>query len=84
MSEENVIKVYSTPTWPYCTTAKEFLSSAGAEYVELDVSKDREALIEMVEMSGARSVPVITGGGQVIVGFDKEKITAMIESMKNA
>ena len=58
----------------------------GVEYVEFDVSKDRDALDEMIRISGARSVPVIVGCEDVIVGFvgfDEHRIEAMVNCMKN-
>ena len=62
--------------------AKEFLSRKGVEYVELDVTKDRKALDEMVRISGARSVPVITACEQVMVGFDEQRLEQMIGCLK--
>ena len=32
------IKVYSTPTCPYCKMAKEYLSSKGIAYEDIDIS----------------------------------------------
>ena len=62
--------------------AKEFLSRKGVEYVELDVTKDRKALDEMVKISGARSVPVIAACEQVVVGFDEQRLEQMIGCLK--
>ncbi len=68
------VKVYSTPVCPYCEMAKSFLKENNVKFEEIDVSKNREAAIEMVEKSGQMSVPVITIDDEVIVGFDREKI----------
>ena len=55
--------------------AKEFLSQKGIEYTAYDVSKDRDALKEMMEISGgARSVPVISVCNDVMVGFDRDRL----------
>ena len=62
--------------------AKEFLSNENVPFKEFDVTKDADALKEMTTASGARSVPVITCCGEVMVGFDKEKLGSMI-SCKN-
>ena len=40
--------------------AKEFLSQKGYKFTDYDVTRDRAALDEMVKISGARSVPVIS------------------------
>ena len=72
------IKVFSTPTCPYCTSAKEFLTEKGIEFENIDISQDREAADEMVEKSGQMGVPVIMIKEEVIVGFDKEKIEEIL------
>ena len=76
------IKVYSTPTWPYCKMAKEFLSQKGYKFTEYDVTKDRAALDEMVKVSGARSVPEITACNEVMVGFEKNRLEQMLSCIK--
>ncbi len=63
--------------------AKEFLSRENAPFEEFDVSKDSGKLTEMLEISGSRSVPVIVGCEQVLIGFDKEKLRQMINCVKN-
>lgn len=68
------VKVYSTPTCPYCTRAKEYLSSKGVTFDNVDVSADRAAGEEMVKISGQMGVPVIVAGDEVIIGFNKEAI----------
>ena len=72
------VKVYSTPTCPYCTMAKKYLDSKKIDYVNVDVSTDRSAATEMVSKSGQRGVPVIEIDGNFIVGFDKDKIDSFI------
>jgi len=73
-SDKPKVVVYSTPTCPYCVAAKDFLKENKIEYKEIDVSKDMKAAEEMVEKSGQMGVPVIEIKGQIIIGFDKEKM----------
>lgn len=68
------VKVYSTPTCPYCHAAKEYLKENGVPYQDIDVSKDKDAAQTMIEKSGQMGVPVLDIGGTIIVGFDKEAI----------
>lgn len=75
------VTIYSTSTCPYCRMAKEYLSSKGVAYKDIDVSTDRLALDEMVKLSGQMGVPVIVVGGQVIVGFDKKRIDSLLGFM---
>lgn len=74
------IKVYSTPTCPWCTVAKNYLTSKNAKFEEVDVSHDREAAVEMVQKSGQRGVPVIDINGNIIVGFDQQTIDQLLRS----
>jgi glutaredoxin 3 len=65
------IKIYTSPKCPHCKMLKEFLSKKKVDYIAYDVTTDKEALNEMIKISGgARSVPVISLCGKVIVGFD--------------
>lgn len=68
------IKVYSTPTCPWCTVAKNYLESKNLPFTDFDVSKNREAAIDMVQKSGQRGVPVIEIDGNIIIGFNQDKI----------
>ncbi len=62
--------------------AKEFLSQRGYKFTEYDVTKDRAALDEMVKVSGARSVPVITACNEVMVGFERNRLEQMLSCIK--
>jgi glutaredoxin len=42
------------------------------------VSKDREAAMEMINKSGQRGVPVIDIDGNIVVGFDQERINSIL------
>ena len=59
----------------YCVTLKKFLKEKGVEFQEIDVSIDEQAAKEMVERSGQMGVPVVEIEGEMIVGFNKEKIS---------
>lgn len=72
------VKVYSTPTCPWCTMAKEYLKSKNVTFDDLDVSKDRDAAAEMIQKSGQRGVPVVDIDGNIIVGFDQKTIDKLI------
>jgi len=61
---------------------KEFLSQKGYKFTEFDVTKDRAALDEMVRISGARSVPVITACNEVMIGFDRNRLEQMLSCIK--
>ena len=68
------VTVYSTPTCPYCVRVKDFLKANNVEFANIDVSTDEAAAQDMVKKSGQMGVPVVDIEGEIIVGFDKEKI----------
>ena len=71
---EKDIKVYSTPTCPWCRKVKDYLKEKGVQFTDYNVGEDRSKLQEMVELSGQRGVPVIKIDDDVIVGFNQSKI----------
>ena len=72
------IKVYSTPTCPFCIRTKQFLKDSSIAFENIDVSEDQKLAQEMIAKSGQMGVPVIDIDGTIIVGFDKEKIKEVL------
>jgi glutaredoxin-like YruB-family protein len=70
--------VYSTPTCPYCKMAKQFLKDNNITFQDIDVSLNQGAAEEMIQKSGQMGVPVLDIDGEIILGFDKEKIKAIL------
>jgi len=68
------VKVYSTPTCPYCVRVKKFLKDNSIVFEDIDVSMDQKRSQEMVDKTGQMGVPVLDIDGQFIVGFDKDAI----------
>ena len=68
------VKVYSTPTCPYCIRAKQFLKDNNIVFEDIDVSSNKQAAQEVIERSGQMGVPVLDIDGTLIVGFDKDRI----------
>ena len=73
-----MVKVFSTVSCPYCITLKEFLKEKGVQFEDIDVSEDEKAQEEMIEKSGQMGVPVVEINGEIVVGFDKEKISNLL------
>lgn len=74
-----MITVYSTPTCPWCTRAKEFFMQNNVDFEDVDVSKDHAAAMTMVDKSGQMGVPVIDMDGDIIVGFDERRIRNILK-----
>ena len=73
------IKIYSTETCSFCKMAKEYFKSKDLEYTEYNVATDAEKQKEMMELTGAMSVPVIVINSEVVQGFDKPKIEHLLD-----
>lgn len=73
-----MIKVYSTPTCAYCVTLKKFLKEKGVEFQDVDVSQNEQLLQEMIDRSGQMGVPVLYIDGQIVVGFNRNKIMELL------
>lgn len=72
------VVVYSTPTCTWCTTIKNYLRENKVRFSEIDVSVNQAAAQAMVKKSGQQGVPQTEINGQMIVGFDKQKINTLL------
>lgn len=78
----NVI-VYSTLACSWCNTLKSYLRINGINFRDIDVSKDEKAAAEMVRRSGQQGVPQSIIDGNLVIGFDKNKIDTLLEINNN-
>ncbi|MGC9605749.1 MAG: glutaredoxin family protein [Minisyncoccia bacterium] len=72
------VTIYSTPTCVYCNMAKSFFKANGLDYKDFNVATDLEKRKEMIDKTGQMGVPVIDIGGQIVVGFDEQKLRAAL------
>ena len=72
------VTIYSTPTCHFCHMAKDFFKANNVAYTEYDVAGNAEKRKEMVEKSGQLGVPVIVIGDDLVVGFNKSKISELL------
>jgi len=72
------VTIYTTPSCVYCKMTKAFFKENNVQYDEKDVSTDATARDEMIAKSNQMGVPVIDVDGQLIVGFDKERLSQLL------
>jgi len=72
------VKVFSTPTCPYCHMAKDYLKDKKVTFEDIDVSKDQNQAQAMVERSGEMGVPQLWIGDQLVIGFNKPVINMLL------
>ena len=70
--------IFSTPLCPYCETLKEFLKENNIKFEEVDVSRDEKLKEEIIKKSGQLGVPVVEINGKMVAGFDKKKISQLL------
>lgn len=70
--------VYSTPTCVFCKMAKAYFTEHNVQFEEKNVMTDILAQEEMIKKSGQLGVPVIDIDGKIIIGFDKSKISSLL------
>jgi glutaredoxin 3 len=65
------VEIYTTPYCPYCLDAKALLRRKGVNFVEIDVSGNRELRTKMVQRANGRmTVPQIFIGTTHVGGCD--------------
>lgn len=68
------IKVYTTPSCPYCTKLKDWLEENDYEFEDFNVAENKEKAKEMIERTSQRGVPQTFIGEKEIIGFQPDKI----------
>ena len=83
------VHLYALSTCPYCRMTKKFLDENSVDYelTEVDLLegevKDAEtpkgaAAAEVKRLSGGTSFPVLVVGDEVVVGFNKGRMTQVL------
>ncbi|MEK7090007.1 MAG: glutaredoxin family protein [Patescibacteria group bacterium] len=72
------VTIYTTPTCVYCKMTKNFFMDHNIQYTEKNVAQDAEAREQMIQKSGQMGVPVIDIDGQLVVGFDQERLSGLL------
>lgn len=77
-----MVTVYSTPTCAFCFSLKEYLHDKNVKFTEKDLTKDPEAQKWVLDHTGQLAVPVSDIAGNVVIGFDRQKIEALLRQNK--
>lgn len=77
-----MVTVYSTPTCAFCYALKEYLRDKKIDFTEKDLTKDEDAQKWVLDHTGQLAVPVSDIDGDVVIGFDRPKIEALLRQKK--
>jgi glutaredoxin len=77
------VHLYALSTCPYCRMTKKYLDEHEVAYeiteVDLLEGEDKDAAVaEVVRLSGGKSFPVLDANGEVVVGFNKGRMTQVL------
>lgn len=72
------VVIYTALGCSWCAAAKRFFEEHDINYTEHDVSADPVKVEELIRISGQMGVPVIDIDGEIIIGFDKPRITELL------
>ncbi|MEA3239754.1 MAG: glutaredoxin domain-containing protein [Candidatus Bipolaricaulota bacterium] len=73
------VTIYTSQTCSWCEATKEYLYAREVDFEEVDVSEDIHRAMEIVEKSGQQGVPVVEIDGEIVIGFDRPRIDALLE-----
>jgi len=76
------IIIYTIPTCAWCKKLKEWLKKKRFRFEERDVYEEDKYREELLGKSNQLAVPLIDVDGEIIVGFEEEKLLKIIETAK--
>ena len=63
------ITIYTTEPCSFCARVKGILMAHGAQYAEVNLSKDPEGRLALAQRTGMMTFPQVTVDGQLLGGF---------------
>lgn len=63
------VVVYCKDYCPYCTNAKQLLTSRGIPFKEIDLSENPDEMRALVQRTGMKTVPQVFFGDRLIGGY---------------
>lgn len=73
-----MLQIYTRTTCAYCQMVKRFFDLKGVKYETVNLDEHPEKEEEAFKLSGVVSVPVITNGEKVVVGWNAPKLMELI------
>jgi glutaredoxin 3 len=64
-----VVTVYTTDPCSFCTRTKGILASHGVEFEEVNLTRDPDGRMELVQKTGMMTFPQIVANGRLIGGY---------------
>ena len=77
--ERKELIVFFSPACPYCNQLTSFLDANQIAYTHKNVMQSEAALEELRQLTGKMTIPVMTRGNEMVVGFDKPRIRDLLK-----
>jgi glutaredoxin len=74
MPAPSQIRLFIKPGCPWCDEAIEWLDGRNISYDTLDVTNDRDARAEMLELTGQSKAPSIDVDGEILADFGADEL----------
>lgn len=73
------VVIYCTPWCPDCKQARAWLQASGIDYTEVNIHATPGAIEQVREWaSGKQVTPTFDVDGQIVIGFDREKLQELL------
>lgn len=76
------VRLFIKPWCPWCREAQSWLKKEKIAHEELDVTSDRNAAREMIDLSKQTKAPVIEVDGEVLADFDVAQLAEFWKRFK--
>jgi len=80
----NRVRLFIKPYCGWCHEAIDWLEERGIEFETLDVTSNRAARDEMLELSGQTLAPVIEVDGEVLADFDTDQLEVFWKKLEKS
>ena len=82
--KESAITVFFSPACPHCRQLLAYLDGNGIQYLGRDVTQSESARHAVERLTGRLSIPVIVAQGEIISGFDKNRLKNLLGISEDA
>jgi glutaredoxin 3 len=80
---EAEVILFCTPWCPDCRRARNFLREKGVDYVEVDITRNRSAAMQVREWAGGfETTPTFKIKDDILVNYNVEKLEKLLEKCK--
>ncbi|GAA5483736.1 glutaredoxin family protein [Haloferula sargassicola] len=74
--------LYIKPGCPWCIDVEAYLRRQGIDYETVNVSRDRDGMQAMIELSGQTKAPTMDWDGQVLADFGVDELIPFLEKVR--